>query len=505
MGATGLGVVKPSLFSHIVRSLCAGGNPFDRALGPFDAIENTDMMNFASRVLLASRSCLGKVVRVLHRAKSRVALGLVIAPVALGGGTVLAAEGDFWNVIQGFGGGQSSERKPEPIVDKLEDLRPNKIPFRSDEMLTAIDGAFAFYQKIASSGGWPTIPGPRMIRPGDDDQRVPALRRRLAMEGYLRSPSGGFSSFSYDGELEVAVKRFQETHGLRPSGRVDRPTLEELNISAEGRLKQLRINATRLQELNQMRPEERYILVNVPAFQLEAVERYEVQLRHRVIVGRNERETPNVKATIKALNFFPYWRVPDSIGTLDLVPRLRKEPDYLEKEKIRVFSSQTAQEMDTRVIDWNQVDPTKIKFKQDPGPQNALGLVRIDMANEHGVYMHDTPMKKLFEQRARNFSAGCVRVQDVFQLAEWIARLEAGWDQPGRVEQILQSGQAVDLTLSRPLPVYFAYVTAWAEPNGVVQFRPDIYNRDGVNQKHNGEVDPNETPPAPIPQQGLAP
>jgi L,D-transpeptidase YcbB len=343
-----------------------------------------------------------------------------------------------------------------------------------------------------------------MMRPGDDDQRVPALRRRLALEGYLRRPSD-FESFTFDGELEAAVKVFQESHGVRPSGRVDRPTLDELNITAEARLKQLQINASRLQELQRNRLEERYILVNVPAFQLEAVERYEVQQRHRVIVGRNERETPNVRATVKALNFFPYWRVPDSIGTLDLVPRLRKEPDYLEKEQIRVYSAQTAQEMDRNVIDWKQVDPTKIKFKQDPGPQNALGLVRIDMSNEHGVYMHDTPMKKLFDQRSRNFSAGCVRVQDVFQLAEWIARFEIGWDQPGRVETVLQSGQALDVTLTRPLPVYFAYITAWAEPSGSVQFRPDIYNRDGVNHSGHGEVDPSEAPPAPIPQQGLAP
>ena len=437
------------------------------------------------------------------RAASAVAM---VAVCALTAGRATAAEGDFWNSIPGFGGSlASTERRPEPVVDKLEDLRPNKVPFRSEEMLTAIDGAFAYYQKIVSNGGWPQIPGPRMIRPGDDDQRVPALRRRLAAEGFLRGSSSAFDGYSYDGEVEAAVKRFQEAHGLRPSGRVDRPTLDELNITAESRLKQLRLNAARLQEMNRQAPEERYILVNVPAFQLEAVERYEVQQRHRVIVGRNERETPNVKATVRALNFFPYWRVPDSIGTLDLVPRLRKEPDYLEKEKIRVFSAQTAQEIDNRSIDWNHVDPKQIKFKQDPGPQNALGLVRIDMSNEHGVYMHDTPMKKLFEQRSRNFSAGCVRVQEVFQLAEWIARLETGWDQPGRVEQILQGGQAVDLTLTRPLPVYFAYFTAWAEPTGgPVQFRPDIYNRDGVNQKSNGEGDPNE-PPVPIPQQGLAP
>jgi len=464
------------------------------------------MIDTASKVFRASSLAMRSLSPGLkRRACAAVALALSATVGATQGAH--AAEGDFWNSIQGFGGTlASTERRTEPVVDKLEDLRPSKVPYRSEEMLTAIDGAYAYYQKIVSSGGWPSVPGPRMIRPGDDDPRVPALRKRLAKEGYLRTSSSGFDSYSYDGELESAVRRFQESHGLRPSGRVDRPTLDELNITAEGRLKQLQLNASRLQELNNMRPEERYILVNVPAFQLEAVERYEVQLRHRVIVGRNERETPNVKATVRALNFFPYWRVPDSIGKLDLVPRLRKEPDYLEKEKIRVFSAQTAQEMDTRSIDWSHVDPSKIKFKQDPGPQNALGLVRIDMINEHGVYMHDTPMKKLFEQRSRNFSAGCVRVQDVFQLAEWIARMEAGWDQPGRVEQILQSGQAVDLTLTRPMPVYFAYITAWAEPSGgPVQFRPDIYNRDGVNQNGHGEADPHEAPPVPIPTQALAP
>lgn len=448
-------------------------------------------------------SATGRRARPGSSMRNISAVAVCALVVAWGGGRTAAAESDFWGQITGFPA--SNDVRPREVKpDPLEDLRPNKTPYRSEAMLEAMDRAFARYQKIASSGGWPHIPGPRMIRPGDDDQRVPALRRRLAVEGYLKRTSG-FDSFSFDGELEAAVKRFQEVHGLRPSGRVDRPTLDELNITAEGRLNQLRLNALRLQELNQGRPDDRYILVNVPAYQLEAVERHEVQLRHRVIVGRNERETPNVRATVKALNFFPYWRVPSSIATLDLVPRLRKEPDYIEKEKIRVYSIKTDQEMDSRAVDWNQVDPALIKFKQDPGPQNALGLVRIDMINEHGVYMHDTPLKKLFEQRSRNFSAGCVRVQDVFQLAEWIARYEHGWEQPGRVEQVLQSGQALDLSLTRPMPVYFTYITAWAEPDGVVQFRPDIYNRDGVNATGAREIDPNEAPPVPIPTQALAP
>jgi murein L,D-transpeptidase YcbB/YkuD len=125
------------------------------------------------------------------------------------------------------------------------------------------------------------------------------------------------------------------------------------------------------------------------------------------------------------------------------------------------------------------------------------------MPNEHGVYMHDTPMKPLFNQRSRAFSAGCVRVQDVFALAEWVARNEQGWEQPGRVQEILGAGQAFDLNLSRPVPVYFTYITAWAEPAGGIQFRPDIYGRDGMRDVvASHERDPSD---GPVPPWTLAP
>ena len=155
-----------------------------------------------------------------------------------------------------------------------------------------------------------------------------------------------------------------------------------------------------------------------------------------MIAGKPERQTPSVRATIKALNFFPYWRVPESVATLDLIPRLVKEPEYLQKEQIRVLTgSYNGPEVDPVNIDWRQADGAKLRFRQDPGPQNALGLVRLDMPNEHGVYMHDTPMKPLFGSRGRAFSAGCVRVQDVFTLAEWVARYEPGWERPGRAQR----------------------------------------------------------------------
>lgn len=441
------------------------------------------------------------------RSGLRASFAVLLVAVAVGlSGPAVAQDGNWYEGITSFGspdytGKRASLERTPPRQEVLNDLRANEVPYRSDEMLVAMENAIELYQRIASNGGWPQIPGDRMLRAGDSDERVPYLRRRLMVTGELPK-SSSYSDYTFDTGLEAAVVSYQERNGLRATGRVDKPTLAALNITADQRLAQLKLNHGRLLELVRSPPEERYVLVNVPAFQLEAVDRYRTVLRHRVIVGRPGRDTPSLKATIRAVNFFPYWRVPDSVAQLDVFPRLVKEPDYLQKERIRVISGDfNGPELDPSSIDWSQARASVVKLKQDPGPQNALGLVRIDMQNEHGVYMHDTPMKPLFQQRARAFSAGCVRVQDVFQLVEWLASLEPGWGQPGQVQSVLDQGQALDIQLTRPVPVYFAYITAWAEPDGRVEFRPDIYGRDG-NTAMAEVLDPDAPPP---PSQGLAP
>jgi murein L,D-transpeptidase YcbB/YkuD len=414
---------------------------------------------------------------------------------------------EWWETFPGFKNpsprqaANDDKRRP----DALNDLRSDRVPLRSQEMLEALEAAIQRYQQIVSNGGWPTIPGTRMIRPEDNDERVAVLHRRLAISGEMRArPTQTLFGLDYSEDMEGAVRRFQENNGLRVTGRVDRATLQVLNIPAYARLAQLKINLQRLRDLVGQRSEDRYIVVNAASFQLEAVDRHQVELRHRVIVGKPERQTPTVRATIKALNFFPYWRVPESVATLDLIPRLVKEPEYLQQERIRVLTgSYNGPEIDPANIDWRHVDANRLRFRQDPGQQNALGLVRIDMPNEHGVYMHDTPMKQLFNQRSRSFSAGCVRVQDVFTLVEWIAKFENGWDQPGRVQSVIEGGQALDVTLTRPIPVYFTYITAWAELDGRIMFRPDIYNRDGVRDLlASNERDPED---GPAPRWSLAP
>jgi len=393
---------------------------------------------------------------------------------------------------------QEDEPRAGRQAQQLTDLRPGRVPLRSQDMIEALEAAIERYQSIVSRGGWPTIAGTQPIRPEDNDERVALLYRRLAISGeWTRKPIQNLFGTDYSEGMEEAVRRFQENNGLRVSGRADRQTLQALNVTALARLGQLRVNLMRLRELVAQRMEDRYILVNAAGFQLEAVEHGQVELRHRTIVGKTERQTPTVRATIRALNFFPYWRVPESVATLDLIPRLVNEPEYLQQEKIRVLTgSYNGPEVDATSIDWRQADGKKLRFRQDPGPQNALGFVRIDMPNSEGVYMHDTPMRHLFNQRWRAFSAGCVRVQDVFTLVEWIAKYETGWDRPGRAQDILTAGQAVDVNLTKPVPVYFTYITAWAEPDGRIVFRPDLYSRDGVRDLGaTAERDPGDPPP----------
>ena len=417
------------------------------------------------------------------------------------------AQMEWANKIFGLPATTSSvERKPQ-AKDGAEappdDLRTGDLPLRSEAMLEALDLAYGRYKAIAQKGGWPNIPTSRMIRPGDDDDRVPIVRQRLRATGELKS--SGSTNFNFDGELEGAVRRFQKRHGLQVSGRIDRGTIAAMNVPVQARMAQIKLNYDRVAafvDKNGTR-EDRYILVNVPGFQLEAVEGGKVALRHRVIAGRPGRETPVVKASVRALNFFPYWRVPDSVAKLDVAPRLVKEPEYLQKEHIRVLTGNfNGPEIDATRINWSQFDPVTTKLRQDPGPQNALGLVRLDMPNEHGVYMHDTPMKPLFGRAQRAFSAGCVRVQDVFELAAWVAKDEAGMDRR-RVDDIVSGGAPVDITLGRPIPVYFVYVTTWADESGNAEFRPDIYGRDGLRElSSDREPDPDAPPPPP---QTLAP
>jgi murein L,D-transpeptidase YcbB/YkuD len=263
---------------------------------------------------------------------------------------------------------------------------------------------------------------------------------------------------------------------LRVSGFVDSRTLAALNVSAPERLKQLETNLGRVKSLMKINQAPRYVLVNVPAFTLQGIERGNLALESNVVVGKPARATPAVSARIVEVNFYPTWTVPETIAQQDLIPKIRKDPSYFANEHFSVMSSWKSPPLNPATVDWNSPEVVSYKFVQDPGTFNALGVVRINMPNKYSVYMHDTPLKQLFSQSARAFSSGCVRVEKVLDLAAWLLGPQK-WTTE-KVQAAAGDGQRVNVMLTNSVPVHFVYLTAFVLDNGTVQFRPDIYGRD---------------------------
>jgi murein L,D-transpeptidase YcbB/YkuD len=220
----------------------------------------------------------------------------------------------------------------------------------------------------------------------------------------------------------------------------------------------------------------RYILMNAASFELQGIDGGRVAVTSRTIAGKRATPTPVVSAQVQALNTLPYWHVPGTIAKAALIPMIRKDPGYLYKERIRVFSSFGGEEVDPASVNWWGPEAERYVFRQDPGPQNALGVLRFDMPNKHIVYMHDTPMKNLFDYFERAVSAGCVRLQNYYGVADWALAGQDGLS-GASLQSRVAAGQQSTVKLKRPVPVHFIYLTAWVD-NGVVNFRNDLYNRD---------------------------
>jgi murein L,D-transpeptidase YcbB/YkuD len=306
-------------------------------------------------------------------------------------------------------------------------------------------------------------------------QPVTALRQRLIQSGDLDRASGGSTTF--DSFVDAAVRRFQRRHGLNATGVVSGDTIKAMNVPADIRLKQLELNVARIRSLSTISG--RYVLANLPAAAIETVDNGVVATRHVAVVGKIDRQSPIMSARVIDINFHPYWTVPASIIRKDLIPKMQKEPNYLTEQRIRIYNP-AGQEVPPQSINWHSMDATKYRFRQDYGDFNSMGTTRINIANPHGVYMHDTNSKGLFGEESRFHSSGCIRVQNVKDFVAWLLKETPGWDR-ARVEEAMRSGQRLDQKLVQPVPVHWVYVTAWADPgNGSIQFRSDIYGRDGL-------------------------
>ncbi|KXF77701.1 amidase [Paramesorhizobium deserti] len=340
-----------------------------------------------------------------------------------------------------------------------------------------VQNAIGYYSNIVSQGGWPNVPGGAKLQLGVTDPAVSALRKRLMISGDLPESAG--LSNAFDTYVDAAVKRFQSRHGLPADGVMGQFTYAAMNVSAQVRLDQLHINLQRLNELANV-SDPRFVMVNIPAAQIEAVENGRVMQRHTAIVGKIDRQTPLLVSKIHEVILNPYWTAPKSIIQKDIIPLMRKDPTYLTRNKIRLYDQQ-GQEVQPETVNWTTDEAVKLMFRQDPGKINAMSSTKINFHNAHAVYMHDTPQKTLFNNLMRFDSSGCVRVQNVRDLDVWLLKNTPGWDRQ-TIEATIKSGVNTPIQVADPVPVHFIYVTAWSTGDGVVHFRDDIYERDGASE-----------------------
>ena len=367
------------------------------------------------------------------------------------------------------------------FVKEWESQPPKGFPTLSKQNLAAMSTAIKLYEGVVAKGGFPVVAEEQQMSIGLFSPTVALVKQRLALSGDLRDEDGDISQ-NFDYGLEKAVKRFQASNGLSPTGVIDKRTVAALNVPATVRLRQLKVNFQRLTELARTAPK-KYVVVNIPAQQIEAVDGDKVVSRHSGVVGKVDRQTPILRSSIHQLNFNPVWHLPPTVLSQDLIPKgaamAAKGQDVLAKYGIDALDAQ-GRKVDTSKIKWTPGTATAYTFRQQPGPENPLGFVKINFENSHSVYMHSTPSDTLFGRNFRAASSGCVRISGIDQLAAWLVA-DQGWTQE-RVLGMKKSGERLDVSLKKPVPLYFAYITAWATEDGVIQFRRDLYNKDSVGQ-----------------------
>lgn len=332
----------------------------------------------------------------------------------------------------------------------------------------------AAYREIAANGGWPAIEHGDVLKPGETSARVPTLRERLRIvEPELAALS---DENVYDEALMAAVKRFQSSHGLSADGIVGKQTLFHLNIPVESRIRQIVLSMERWRWM----PEslgENYIMVNIAGYELIHVRNGRLHDRMRVVVGRPYYQTPVFSERMTYVELNPYWYVPHSIAVKEELPKLQSQPAALAEKGYEALVGDTPTSV--TAIDWNKYSASNFPFRlrQKPGPRNALGLVKFMFPNQFNVYMHDTPSRGLFSETERARSHGCIRLARPLDMAEQVLTAAPGWDRK-RIDAVVAGQERTVVSLKTPLDVHITYSTAWRDDDGLVHFRPDVYQRD---------------------------
>ncbi|MBX7146475.1 MAG: L,D-transpeptidase family protein [Alphaproteobacteria bacterium] len=358
----------------------------------------------------------------------------------------------------------ADDSDPEDVIEKYHNANSNY------EQLKKF---LSFYRDIKQKGEWISIPiENKKINVGDHHPILPLIRQRLTQEQF---PISDIDSDLYDSELESIVKSFQKNHGLTDDGVIGKNTILEMNIPVQQKIQQILISIERERWL----PSNlgvRYIAVNIADYTLKFIDNDQVILNSKVIVGTNYNRTPTFSKNMKYLVVNPYWDVPRSILVKEILPQFSNNPDYLSENNFEIVDG--AETIEPYDMDWSNITEEDFPYniRQRPGQSNALGQIKFIFPNEFNIYLHDTPAKQLFQKTVRNFSHGCIRVEKPLELAEAVLN-DPDWSQE-KINQIIATGKETLINLKEELPVYIMYITAWVDNTKIMQFRPDIYNRD---------------------------
>ena len=308
------------------------------------------------------------------------------------------------------------------------------------------------YKGLDSAAGHTVLSGHQAFRKGDSAKAIAQVRTKLRAFGDLASDSGGAL---FDEDLEVGVRRFQDRMGIKADGVLGRGTMLKINTPVARIIRQIMVNMERCRWVPDSLTNN-YFIVNIPAFSLLAYSRDTLAFTMKVVVGKALHKTVIFNGDLKYVVFSPYWNVPPDILKKEILPALQKDPNYLARNN----------------MEWNGK-----AVRQKPGPKNSLGLVKFLFPNSYHIYFHDTPAKSLFNEDQRAFSHGCIRLAEPKKMAIFLLRDDPRWTEK-RVDQAMGGGKEIYVTLPKPVPVYIAYLTAWADRDGRLNLRDDIYHRD---------------------------
>ena len=309
------------------------------------------------------------------------------------------------------------------------------------------------YDAIQKQGGWkPLAPMQKKYSEGDSLADIRQIKHRLFMTGDLKNDD---TSLVFNDDMSKAVKNFQYRYGIKTDGTIGGNTLSEMNRPVDFRIRQILVNMERLRWVP-AQPDEDYILVNIPAFQLYAYEKGKLAFKMNVVVGSTQNSTVIFTGKLKHVVFSPYWNVPPSIVNKEVLPGIKKNPNYLANHN----------------MEWNGGH-----VRQKPGIKNSLGLVKFLFPNSYNIYLHDTPSKSLFTEDKRAFSHGCIRVSEPKKLARWILRNEPAWTD-STIEKAMHSGKEKYVNVKQDVQVFIGYFTAFVDGKDNMNFRDDIYGHD---------------------------